>query len=405
MDNARYIMLSEVWVELNHGENGKIELLCKTDNGIVSEYVAKAFQMFNASFNDSFRTMIESEYLEKINQINKDANLEKQELIAQIKLLKENNELIQSEENKKLAKQIEVLSENYETKFKTLSENIKQEAAILSMQNECELKLQIGDLSSKLKAAEDKLQTSNEVANVVEHINKNYDNINKLFSGTNEQLGTTGEQFVYDVIHQSIYLTEDSYVENVSGQADACDLFVKYKSCLIGVEVKNYTSPIKKELVKRFLDKDIINANYNAGLFVSIKTDFSQASRINHFDVRFVNGKPCLFVANAIKRRDAIILAIKMLDYLVTNQNKDKSDIDNVIQVVNSMVFKLDSLNRSNNSMKKSVKEIESTISELHKDIETVLGKKEKRKHACETCGDSFDKKVDLNRHVKAEHA
>lgn len=407
-------MISDITVELNTDENGRLELLCKS-NGIVAEHVSKAFELFNSSNEIRLkqqRALIESEYIEKINQVNKQANLEKQELKTQIMQLNDEINKVKSEENDKHFKELQsiksqhqIITGEYDSKIRMLAENIQQEAAVKSMQFECDLKLQIAELKSQIQLSQLKLDNSNTVDSIVNHIDKNYENINRFFASSNEELGKSGEEFVHDVIQQSIYLTDKSYVENVSGQADACDLFVKHNSCLTAIEVKNHAYPIKKELVKRFMEKDMANENYNSGLFVSLKAGFSQASGINHFEIRFIHQKPCIFIANAFQRKEHIVLAIKMIDYLIANQNKDKTFINHIIQTVNSMVFRLDSLIKNNNAMLKVIRESSITINELQQDINQIIGKKSKKyKHTCE-CGEGFDKKVEYNRHLKNNHA
>ena len=406
-------MISDVTVESIIGEDCKVRLFCKS-NGDVAEHVAKAFELFNSSCEITLRqqrALIEKEFLERINKVNDKASLEKQDLLDQIKRLTESIETTKSEQkamyeneiNNLKAKQLALAEEN-ENKIRTMEENVQQEVSVKSMRFECDLKMQIAELKSQLQVSKVKLDNANAIDSIVKHIDKNYENINKFFSSSNEELGTSGEQFVQDTIQQFIYLSDNSYIENVSGQPDSCDLLLKYRSCVTAVEVKNHAYPIKKDLVKRFIDKDMLNEKYNSGIFISLKTDFSQASGVGHFTIRFVKNKPCIFIANAFQKKEHISIAIKMIDYLISNQNRDKTFINHIIQTINSMVSKLDSLTKHNNSMLKIIRESGITISEIKQEIESIIDDGSKKyKHMCE-CGKGFDKKVEYNRHVKNEH-
>lgn len=402
-------MISQVIVELNSKEDGNLELVCKSKCKI-SAHVSKAFDLFNSANHikiDHQRALIESEFLEKLNKQSMQSNKEKQELNDLIYSLRKEIDKARLEENEKRSTEVHdlmskqaILINEYESKLKSMNENISQEASLRSKQFECDLRLEISELRSQLQIANLKLTNSSAVESIVNHIDKNYENINRFFASSNEELGNSGEEFVFNVIQQSIYLTEKSYVENVSGVSDSCDLFVKHNECMTAIEVKNHAAAIKKDLIKRFIEKDMRNENYNSGIFVSLKSGFCLSSGISHFEIRFINGKPCIFIANAFKKKDHIVLAIKMIDYLISNQNKDKDFIHHVIQTVNAMMYRLDSMVKNNNTMLKSIRESNSTIDELRRDIDQILGKKT-YKHTCE-CGKGFDRKVEYNKCMKS---
>lgn len=107
-------MISDITVELNTDENGRLELLCKS-NGIIAEHVSKAFELFNSSNEIRLkqqRAINESEYLEKINQVNEQANIEKQELETQIMQLSIEINKVKSEENDKHFKELQAIKQH-----------------------------------------------------------------------------------------------------------------------------------------------------------------------------------------------------------------------------------------------------------------------------------------------------
>jgi hypothetical protein len=155
------------------------------------------------------------------------------------------------------------------------------------------------------------------------------------------------------------------------------------------------------ESIKRFVEIDIKNENYNCGIFVSIRSEFVNVSKIKHFDVRFYHNKPVIFLTDVIRRPEHIVYAIKTLEFIVSNNSRTANEINTIIQSVRTMIQTLDKLQRNNNSCIKNLKESNQTIEEVKTEIRKLLGEQPPAKHTCENCKEGFDKKVEFNRHVK----
>lgn len=252
--------------------------------------------------------------------------------------------------------------EKIKSKFEHMMENVMKNNRNF---RESEIKM----LEYKLETKEKELSNAK---NINAEINDIKTNINKFFKSDNITLGDMGEDYVYNYINKH-FMMSDSTVERVGGLNNACDIFLKYKSLKCGIEVKNHSATIKNDVIKRFTEVDIKNDNYNCGIFISLKTAYANVANIKHFDIKFYHNKPVIFLAETINNLEHIIIAVKLLDFIISNNSEKGNEIESTIQTVKGYIQSLEKLQRNNNQIMKIVKESNKDIVDVIKSIHTLL--------------------------------
>lgn len=292
--------------------------------------------------------------------------------------------IISSNDNiKKMEKRHKEEIENMKSKFQNMLENViesnlndkEKEYAVLLEKKESEIKM----LEYKMEAKEKELSHAK---NINEEINDIKTNINKFFKSDNITLGNMGEDCVYNYINK-YFLMSDATLEKVSNLSNSCDIYLKYKSLKCGIEVKNHSTSIKTDVIKRFTEVDIMNENYNCGIFISLKSTFANVADIKHFDIKFYNNKPVVFLSETVNNLEHTIIAVKLLDFIISNNSKSENEIESTIQTVKGYIQSLEKLQRNNNQIMKIVKESNKDIVEVIKSIHALLDSN--------TCGDGGD--------------
>jgi hypothetical protein len=267
--------------------------------------------------------------------------------------------------------------EKIKSKFQDMMENVmeanvnakvgakEKEYAVLLEKKESQIEI----LKYKM---EEKEKEYIHAKNINEEIGDIKTNINKFFKSDNMTLGNMGEDYIYNYINKYFMMTE-ACIEKVNGLSNACDIFLKYKSLKCGIEAKNHSSTIKNDVIKRFTEVDIKNDNYNCGIFISLKTAYANVADIKHFDIKFYHNKPVIFLAETINNPEHIIIAVKLLDFIVSNNSKSENEIESTIQTVKGYIQSLEKLQRNNNQIMKIVKESNKDIVEMIKSIHTLL--------------------------------
>lgn len=296
-------------------------------------------------------------------------------------------------------KQLEKIQQTLDEKIQTAFGERERDYVISIERKESQIEM----LNYKLENAKIEIEKA---VTINKELGEIKESIYKVFRPNNAVLGAVGENFIYDYIKDYTTLTECK-VEDVSGNRNACDIAVYYKSIKCGIESKNHINNIKSDSIKRFIEVDIANPNYNCGIFCSIKSEFVHVSNIKHFDIKFYHNKPVVFITEAIRRPEHIIYAIKTLDFIISNNSKSENEINTIIQSVKTMMLTMDKLQRNNNQVIKMMKESNKDIEDVSKNIRKLLGEdndeetKQKKTHTCERCDKTFNKKVEFNRHVK----
>lgn len=288
-----------------------------------------------------------------------------------------NNIIISNDKIQMMEKKHKEEIERIKLKFQDMMENVmeanvnakvgakEKEYAILLEKKESEIKM----LEYKMREKDKEYINAK---NINDEINNIQNNINKFFKSDNMTLGSMGEDYIYNYINKYFMMTE-ACIEKVNGLSNACDIFLKYKSLKCGIEAKNHSSTIKNDVIKRFTEVDIKNDNYNCGIFVSLKTAYANVADIKHFDIKFYHNKPVIFLAETINNPEHIIIAIKLLEFIISNNSKTENEIESTIQTVKGYIQSLEKLQRNNNQIIKIVKESNKDIVEVIKSIHNLL--------------------------------
>jgi hypothetical protein len=284
------------------------------------------------------------------------------------------NQIITSNDNiQMLEKKHKEEIESMKSKFQNMLENVmevnlgakEKEYAVLLEKKESQIKM----LEYKIEEQEKQYTHEKNINTEIDDIKTN---INKFFKGDNKTLGDTGEDYVYNYINKYFMMT-DATLEKVSNLSNSCDIFLKYKFLKCGIEVKNHSTTIKTDIIKRFTEIDIVNENYNCGIFVSLKTAYANVADIKHFDIKFYNNKPVIFLSETANNPEHIIIAVKLLEFIISNNSKKGNEIESTIQTVKGYIQSLEKLQRNNNQIMKIVKESNKDIVEVIKSIHTLL--------------------------------
>jgi hypothetical protein len=382
----------------------------------------------NSEYNNSIinlKAELNDKYNSSIEQLKIDYE-------AQLKLCK--NDLFNSELNFKS------LKESYDTLYNDLKQNIeynlieqfKHKENLLQQQiihdknkfdqlidiksnaikNDYEIKLNnLQNHNNSLKYTIEELNNKLSFTNHIDHklsdfqhlISSSLNNINKHFNcNDSSQSGEIGEMFIYNYLSESLKLNDGS-IQRVNGKNHACDLLLNFNNLKCCIESKNHSSPIRQDSINRFLNIDLLNSEYNSGIFISIKSDFVFSSSIKHFDIQIVHNKPIIFLSNFISKPSDIILAIKIIDFLLYQLTFDNANIQSYISFLNSHINILNQLISFNHSISNILADSNNKIKLAITDIEKLLNIKSSQfKFFCDICNAGFDKKVPFNKHVKS---
>lgn len=352
-------------------------------NKLRSELESKQFYI------DNLNKTIEFKLLQAVSQAESKSRLEISEKNIEITRLKDNLEF-----------EIKRAIDEKEIKIKTLTESInmkefeikhKYDMKIKDMENE--INLLKSDLSKEIIA-------NNQTQTLIQKI----DSVSKVLKSDIHTMAECGESFVYDTIYDYLYLSNNFTLERVNGQNNACDIFLSNNQLKCAIEVKNHSHPVKTEHINRFINIDIKNENYNAGIFISLKTKFVNTANIKHFDIKIFDKKPVIFLSEFVKKKEHIILAINILNYIISNDNKSKEEIESIVELLNMMLNQLQNLQKNNNNAMKILRESNQQIEHMLNSIDNIVNPNSNNiqyKFNCLKCKKGFNKKVELNKHMK----
>jgi hypothetical protein len=235
--------------------------------------------------------------------------------------------------------------------------------------------------------------------------------LGKFFRGSNSELGEAGEDFVYETLREITSLDDNAIVTRVNGMSNSCDIYMLFGQLKLAVEVKNHSHLIKASSVDRFINIDMKNDKYNAGIFVSLKTDFVATSKIKNFDIKYVMDKPVIFISKCLMNKDYLKIAIRILTHII-KCGRNNSEIKVIIDKVKASLGRLETIINSNNQIIKIAKTNNLIIDEIKEELNesikfdnnqevtaTAPPAKPKAKYSCDKCSDSFNRKVDMNKH------
>jgi len=331
----------------------------------------------------------DSKYLEIKNKLDKEKEDEIKEFTSQL-----NNKLL-IEESKRIC-----LENNLKEKIIIETDRIKNDSQIEINNLKNEIELYKMKLSDEKKYAEDNKMKMSELYNSM--ISK-IDNIDKYFNKNTPSSvsGEIGESFIFDYISSNLELT-NGIIKRVNGKSNACDMYLQYNYLNCCIESKNHAAPISQAQIKRFLTTDLKNPNYNSGIFISIKSDYAEINNLKHFDIRMEDNKPCIFLSNFIMRPNDIILAIKILDYIIYNNKCNTSDINTFISMLNSNLDMMNTLIDINLDNIKNLNKSNQLIKNKQNEIEDLLDipKKNIVEYKCEKCDKIYKSQTNLTKHL-----
>lgn len=251
------------------------------------------------------------------------------------------------------------------------------------------------ELQREIDELRHEVQRLEEFRDVSTLVRSKMENIDKLVSSTdNNQLGDTGELLVYNYLKDRSEIG-GANVQRVNGKASSCDITLKWDGITICIEVKNHTDGVSKTHVNRFRSTDINHEGYDAGLFVSVRSGYSTSLGISDFHIEVNHGKPTIFISNVVDNMDRISTAIKMLTYMVNTRKTDDGSIQEYITKVNAQISHIKMLRTQINVNKTTVKDMETIVGNMEKDLVGQAG----AKYRCHTCGETFRLKREFTKH------
>ena len=292
-----------------------------------------------------------------------------------------------------------------QTKRTCLENNLNEKILIESEKIKNTYQIEINNLKHQLETYEKLLneekENKNQMYEFYNSMSNKIDNIDKYFNKNTPASisGEIGETFIFDYLESSLELT-NATVKKVNGKSNACDMVLQYNNLNCCIEVKNHASPITQAQIKRFLNTDLNNPNYNAGIFISIKTEFADINNIKHFDIKYENNKPAIFLSKFIVRPSDIILAIKILDFIIYNQNFNSSDINKYISMLTNNIDMLNSIVEINSDNIKNLNKSNLLIKNKQAEIEELLNIPKINEFICEKCNKIFKKQTTLTKHL-----
>lgn len=184
--------------------------------------------------------------------------------------------------------------------------------------------------------------------NKLNKIIKKVRNNNNLILLTNKKAqnkGIEGEQDIYNYLQNQLLLNEKNKIENVSkDKKENSDLYLQYNKLNCVIEIKNHKTTISTTDIKKFEEVYINQEKYNCGIFISLESEFAPSSNKQDLDITFKNNKPIIYLSNVTANKEKIILAIKLLEYLLAN--KDKTNFDKIYILLKAQLTNYSSVNK-----------------------------------------------------------
>jgi hypothetical protein len=200
----------------------------------------------------------------------------------------------------------------------------------------------------EINQLKDRLNDAKNATDVIALMNDKFETIDKYFNkhSNNVRTGDIGEDFVYQYLKQYLELGSGS-LDIVKGKGHLGDLSLVYENLKCIIEVKNHSESVRQDNIARFSTIDLLNVSYNSGLFISIKSDIVANANIKHFDIKYYNNKPAVFITHAIQRPHDIVLGIKILNFLVYQESFTNESVSgyvallqNQLEMLSQVVFK-----------------------------------------------------------------
>lgn len=346
-------------IKILNGEVVELKLNPKLEIELIIENYNKELEIYNK---------LKEELKEKIKNID---NKEYQNIISKNEREKERIKELNKLENEKLKelheknkKYIELDMENrYKNKIKILEDNLEN----IKAQTEREYKIRLEYEEARNK----------ELENAKINLEKDKEQLLILTNKKAQTKGADGELEIYNYIKSKIELNEKSKIENVSkDKKESSDLYLEHNKLKCVIEIKNHNSTIQKNDIKKFEEVYINQEKYNSGLFISLESDFSLNSAKSDFEIIFINEKPVIYLSNLNKNKDKLIIAIKMLNYIL--ENKDDYNFDKILNLLKIQISNYSNLTKKLIDINQLVNSTILETKQYKKQIEEIIQPEEK---------------------------
>jgi hypothetical protein len=116
--------------------------------------------------------------------------------------------------------------------------------------------------------------------------------------------------------------------------------------------------------------------------------------------IKYENNKPSIFLSKFILRPSDIILAIKILDFIIYNKNFNSSDINKYISMLTNNIDMLNSIIEINSDNIKNLNKSNLLIKNKQAEIEELLNIPKINEFICEKFNKIFKKQTTLAKHI-----
>jgi hypothetical protein len=298
-------------IRILNGNVKEIKLNPKSEIKEIIENYNKELEIYNK---------LRKELEEKIKNID---NKEYQNIISKYEKekleIKENNKIEQEKLKKIYENNTKYIEEDIHNKYKNKIELLEDKLLNIKNQTEREYKIRLEYEEARNKELEESKVK----------LEKDKEQLLILTNKKAQTKGVEGELEIYNYLKSKIELNNNSKIENVSkDKKESSDLYLEHNKLKCVIEIKNHNSTIQKNDIKKFEEVYINQEKYNSGIFISLASEFSNSSGKNDFDLIFINEKPIIYLSNIENNKDKIIIAIKMLNYML--ENKDEYNFDKI---------------------------------------------------------------------------
>lgn len=341
-------------IRILNGNVKEIKLNPKSEIKEIIENYNKELEIYNK---------LREELEEKIKNID---NKEYQNIISKYEKekleIKENNKIEQEKLKKIYENNTKYIEEDIDNKYKNKIELLEDKLLNIKNQTEREYKIRLEYEEARNKELEEsKIK-----------LEKDKEQLLILTNKKAQTKGVEGELEIYNYLKSKIELNNNSKIENVSkDKKESSDLYLEHNKLKCVIEIKNHNSTIQKNDIKKFEEVYINQEKYNSGIFISLASEFSNSSGKNDFDLIFINEKPIIYLSNVENNKDKIIIAIKMLNYML--ENKDEYNFDKILNLLKIQLTNYSNLTKKLIDVNQLVNNIILETKQYKKQIEEII--------------------------------
>lgn len=341
-------------IRILNGKVKEIKLNPKSEIKEIIENYNKELEIYNK---------LREELEEKIKNID---NKEYQNIISKYEKekleIKENNKIEQEKLKKIYENNTKYIEEDIHNKYKNKIELLEDKLLNIKNQTEREYKIRLEYEEARNKELEEsKIK-----------LEKDKEQLLILTNKKAQTKGAEGELEIYNYLKSKIELNNNSKIENVSkDKKESSDLYLEHNKLKCVIEIKNHNSTIQKNDIKKFEEVYINQEKYNSGIFISLASEFSNSSGKNDFDLIFINEKPIIYLSNVENNKDKIIIAIKMLNYML--ENKDEYNFDKILNLLKIQLTNYSNLTKKLIDVNQLVNNIILETKQYKKQIEEII--------------------------------